>query len=560
MPSFSSTKGLPSLGPPVSNWGTNQHGTGVTRNTRHEKLGLWSAVALQEHFTITGGRGGLPLPLSSSASQSREDGADPAAMSATVGSSSGGVSADLRAHLGPAPSAPGRSHKPTLAQRMGLVPGPPPAPSAEDWRAVVNRALLREQQGLHDAGSPGAHPSVCAICQMSYTATFHEAQVILSCSHVFHTQCFRSFERFVRAQQRADAVGFAEVAAPLACPVCRTQSYHKCVFYQGKAVAQRAAIVKLQAFVRGFLARRVYTQMRLKSNPEFRTRYVQERLARLSAAWETFCVQQEKNRAIVEAALAVQQQAARAACLSEEAWAELWKKAVHGGPSTSSDHRGSPAPSTAGASVHCPICLERIRYTECPGTKTATSSSGRAGGLTGTDVVAAMRIAYEARRAAKRLPPLESRTTEDSAGRALGLPMKGALSRRRGSSSVTKPGASPSPRGPKTAPRLASRKGALYGDASAQPTAAPPRAGPKRTAMSSVPEAPRLDTDEAASVPVQSGVLLSCGHYFHATCIGCYEHFNEQSALDKNERSGPAAVVVANRCPICRSGYAKHPM
>ncbi|KAK7195721.1 Ring finger domain containing protein [Novymonas esmeraldas] len=522
------TRELPSLGPPVATWGSRQSLSRVSRNARQDKLGLWSAVALQEHFTLTGAGGGLHLPPSRTS-------AIVAAASHSPVHRGGGGGSDRPSPLSSVSGASRHAQRLTLAQRMGLVPGPPPPPSADDWRAVVHRALAREQHAAGDAGPHDAHASVCPICQLGYAATGDEGQVILSCSHVFHAQCFRAFERCIRAQQRADAVGIAEMAAPLACPVCRTQHYHKRVFFEGKALAQRAAIVKAQAIVRGHLARRAYTTARLSSNAEFRTRFVQERLARLSAAWETFCASQEQSRAVVLAALAVQQQAARAACLSEEAWAGLWTRVVNGSSSPSSSARAA-TPSASAVVLQCPICLERIRCRQCPGTRVG-SRGGGAHGPVGAEAVSALRLAYEARQAAKRLPALEPKT-------ATTAPKAPAAATGAALSSKSVKGRRAPPRHPPQ-----SREAAATHDPAPTPTSA--------ALLTSLESG---GAGDGAGVPPQSGVLLSCGHYFHAACIGCYERFNERTVAERAERAGPATVVVANRCPICRSGYAKHPL
>ncbi|XQJ31185.1 Ring finger domain/IQ calmodulin-binding motif containing protein, putative [Leishmania guyanensis] len=396
---------------------------------------------------------------------------------------------------------------------------------------------------------------------MCYSAKGDEGQVILSCSHVFHTQCFRSFERYVRAQQRADALGVAVATAPLACPVCRTQNYHKRIFYEGKAVAQRAAIVKVQAAVRGLLARRAYTKLRLKNNREFRTHYVQERLARLSAAWEAFCAQQERSRVAVEAALAVQHQAARAACLTEEAWAELWRKAVHD-PSASSESGSLAAPATAGVSVQCPICLELIYCSHWPGTRAASFHADGVRKSTGEDAVAAMRMAYESRQAAKRVQPLELKAIRKSTGMPMGGAVKGAVSRKVSNPSTADPGATGLVRGGKVVSRRVTQHQAGHQKGSAQWAAAAPRPE-HETAFTVLSSAKVVDADsanKAASILSQSGVLLSCGHYFHAACIKCYEQFNERGSLRVDKQPGQVVAIVLNRCPICRSGYAKHPM
>ncbi|CAC9544998.1 conserved hypothetical protein [Leishmania infantum JPCM5] len=396
---------------------------------------------------------------------------------------------------------------------------------------------------------------------MSYSSNRDEGQVILSCSHVFHAQCFRSFERYVRAQQRADALGVTEVIAPLACPVCRTQSYYKRIFYEGKAVAQRAAIVKVQAAVRGLLARRAYTKIRLLNNPQFRTRYVQERLARLSAAWQTFCAEQEQRRAGLQTALAVQHEMARAAFLSEEAWAELWRKAVHG-PSTSSEPGSLAPPSTACALVQCPICLELIHCSQCPGTGAAAFHAGGVHRLTGEDAVAEMRMAYEARKAAQSLPSVEPKASRASAGTLAGASAKGAAPRKAVNPLTPKPGADVSVRDGKVASRRAPQHRAGRRKGFAQSTGAAPWPENENAfaALSSAQGVDAVGADEAAVVLPHSGVLLSCGHYFHAACIDCYERFNERRSLEIIAQDGRAAVAFPNRCPICRSGYIKHPM
>lgn len=407
---------------------------------------------------------------------------------------------------------------------------------------VVHRAMLREHYGTrdgtrHDGGATSSSSSsVCSICQMSFLSTSEEGQVILSCSHVFHTQCFRAFERCIRAQQRADGAAVAEVTAQLACPVCRTQHYYKRVFFEGKALTQRAAIVKMQSAIRAFLARRAYVQMRLQNNAAFRTRYVQERLARLSAAWSAFCVQQERRRETTLVALAVQHQAATAAYLTKEQWVGIWQDAMQrcGVMSGHSNIRAS-----TGVVIQCPICLEGIYETYF--TQHESVGEGTRLEASGDDAVAALRRAYEQRRAVTK----ENAAMLDSS--AANPRDDGDIKKRR---SNRKPEATQS-----TASKGKASKPVPPPKEAASATSTPPV--PQLPSLSAVP--PRIGT---FSPGPQSGVLLSCGHCFHSACLGCYERYNEQRMTEAagSEHGVAPFVIIADRCPICRAGYAKHPL
>jgi hypothetical protein len=562
--SYSSS--LPSVGPPMLGWGGSPSTWrgGIPRK-RHQRLGLWSAVALQQHFVTTGGQRGRPLP-STTVRSSREEqvgqhartpqsSSTPGVEGSTANDSdAAAVSGDLRSLLGPAGNLPGHAHKPTLAQRMGLVPAPPPAPTAEDWQVVVHRAMQRERQSLYGAAaaatSPASSASACSICQMSFLATINEGQVILSCSHVFHAQCFRAFERCVRAQQRADSAGIAEVTAQLACPVCRTQHYYKRVFYEGKAMTQRAAIVKVQSAIRGFLARRRYLQIRLRSNAAFRTQYVQNRLARLSSSWAAFCAQQERQRETTLMALAVLHQAATAAYLTEEEWGEVWRKLVaNAGAKCGGSASTSVATEKEGAVLQCPICLERIHETYF--TQRLHAQEREMSQAAGTDAVVALRLAYEQRRNAARegtsTPAMQKLAASDGNKKSIATRSEKRANLARNAKSSKCRSKTVSPPQP-----LHTQLG----------KAAAVDFAPPRLPLPSLTCTHTMHQSTAATTGPRSGVLLSCGHCFHNACIGCYERFNEQRMTEEADSnpSGVTTVIVADRCPICRAGYAKHPL
>lgn len=81
----------------------------------------------------------------------------------------------------------------SFAQRRGLVPiAPPQAPLTPfDWAVIEN--------------SRSDPDSCCPICMEGFKDG-HE--VLLSCSHIFHRACLRSFENFTKDSE-------------LTCPICR---------------------------------------------------------------------------------------------------------------------------------------------------------------------------------------------------------------------------------------------------------------------------------------------------------------------------------------------------
>ena len=84
----------------------------------------------------------------------------------------------------------------SLAQRLNLVPGPVRLSPAA-WQDVHVTAIKRAEGYRED----------CAICLQPLA---DHPQVLLSCSHVYHEACQRSFERWAGQQT---------------CPLCRCQTY-----------------------------------------------------------------------------------------------------------------------------------------------------------------------------------------------------------------------------------------------------------------------------------------------------------------------------------------------
>jgi hypothetical protein len=116
-----------------------------------------------------------------------------------------------------------RSAPRTLAQRLGLLPAPPAPLSERQWSQLEGQSEARK-----DSYEP------CAICRQPFGT---EEQLLLSCSHVFHTQCLLSFERFVRSSERC-------------CPLCRKSDYEKRAVRLGAKAHSEMAATKAQAWWR----------------------------------------------------------------------------------------------------------------------------------------------------------------------------------------------------------------------------------------------------------------------------------------------------------------------
>ncbi len=90
----------------------------------------------------------------------------------------------------------------------------------------------------------------CAVCCEFY-GRGDEHQIILSCCHVYHPHCLNSFEKFVGFDKRF-------------CPLCRVGNYSKSVTKIGSLTREKNAIVIIQKFIRGHLARQEF-RPRLRS-------------------------------------------------------------------------------------------------------------------------------------------------------------------------------------------------------------------------------------------------------------------------------------------------------
>jgi hypothetical protein len=132
----------------------------------------------------------------------------------------------------------------TMAQRMGLVTGPAPPLSEDEWANAHAQSQKR---------ADSFHP--CAICQEPFRNT---PQVLLSCSHVFHKDCITSFEKFSQSKQ---------------CPLCRRQEYQKRLIADGKHALLHLSAVKIQCCWRYYVARKKRFYLLMDKDPALKRAY-----------------------------------------------------------------------------------------------------------------------------------------------------------------------------------------------------------------------------------------------------------------------------------------------
>eukprot|EP00921_Rhytidocystis_pertsovi_P002916 GHVQ01004883.1.p1 GENE.GHVQ01004883.1~~GHVQ01004883.1.p1 ORF type:complete len:569 (+),score=50.88 GHVQ01004883.1:210-1916(+) len=126
----------------------------------------------------------------------------------------------------------------TLAQKMGLLERPLPPLTSNEWEWVRQQSDTRK-----DGDKP------CAICLESFKS---REQVILSCSHVYHEECLRSFENFFQGRT---------------CPLCRRDNYYKRRHWSGEQSWRIECAKAIQRAWRGYRDRsKIFNRMNEHSN------------------------------------------------------------------------------------------------------------------------------------------------------------------------------------------------------------------------------------------------------------------------------------------------------
>eukprot|EP01135_Chromosphaera_perkinsii_P011566 Nk52_evm5s2449 gene=Nk52_evmTU5s2449 len=137
----------------------------------------------------------------------------------------------------------------TLAQRMGLREGPKAPLTEEEWAGIRARCVAR-----------GEAQRPCPICHDHYRTG---GVVLLSCSHLFHRVCLRSFERHLRLGGEQNPQHVTKK-----CPMCRGEGYEMRVVNRLAATVclERSATL-IKTTWRGFVLRRWYGHLRKRVPP-----------------------------------------------------------------------------------------------------------------------------------------------------------------------------------------------------------------------------------------------------------------------------------------------------
>ena len=142
---------------------------------------------------------------------------------------------------------PRRRRRPTLAERAGFVPAPPPPLTEAEWARAHATSKKRAEYPQCEAS--------CAICLSAFGGA---SQVLLPCAHIFHERCFESFERFA---------GDSSASYHRCCPICRASAHEKRRIRDGAASWRRRAAIKIQTAWRRRRCVRWYARVRASIPP-----------------------------------------------------------------------------------------------------------------------------------------------------------------------------------------------------------------------------------------------------------------------------------------------------
>ena len=264
------------MNPESASWLNSKEGP--KRSSNSEKA--WSSVAFQEHLAHQY-QVNLSIPRfrpnkGKSDSQSRSSKCSYKSNSRSLRNSS-------KPHAGneePTPlNLPGSEieypladpslHQPSLAQKLGLVEGPPPLLSEEQWEQIKEKSNRRL-----DSTNP------CPICKDHFQLL---PQLLLSCSHIFHKSCIESYEKFVKRRM---------------CPVCRCEGYQGRVVYEGAKHTRDKAATLIQSCWRGHRAKLEFRKLQEKhppTHPALRRKFFSRKLATLTDLYMDQCEKREQE-------------------------------------------------------------------------------------------------------------------------------------------------------------------------------------------------------------------------------------------------------------------------
>lgn len=224
---------------------------------------VWRAVALQAHLL---GKPPRPVRTRSASAHTQERGlrsqaAEPCRSAPSAGFRHAELDYDekLRRHQASL----------SLAQRMGLVAEPAQPLTSVQWDHVKHASDSRQ-----DSEVP------CSICLEDFRT---RPQVILSCSHVFHGECLRSFERFAGKRH---------------CPLCRCPYFDATIHHSGLMVWRKKCASRIQRAWRGYTSRKeLFNELRdpniRKEAPALHRRCCGKALQALGGKLEKACEDHE---------------------------------------------------------------------------------------------------------------------------------------------------------------------------------------------------------------------------------------------------------------------------
>lgn len=144
----------------------------------------------------------------------------------------------------------------TLAQKLGLVEAPEQPLSEEEWKHAKEKSNKREDSVLP-----------CVICKEDFGT---QAQVLLSCTHVFHKACLQAFEKFTGKKT---------------CPMCRKEQYQTRVIHEGSKQHRIKCATRIQSYWRGYVVRCWYKKLRESvppKDPKLRQKFYEEKLSSIT--------------------------------------------------------------------------------------------------------------------------------------------------------------------------------------------------------------------------------------------------------------------------------------
>lgn len=481
----------------------------------------------------------------------------------------------------------------TLAQARGLVPGPAPSLSDFEWGGIEAR--------LHARGG-----DICPICM---DALGMREAVMTSCTHLFHKACLDSLDRFTAGMPLQPSAlsptptstggltgpsvqGRAlEKPAPQ-CPICRTHNYQRKRTRVAAHAYVQKCVAKVQALHRGRVTRRRYFEIRkllylgraqpcssasqssattAKDSNRRRAAFVAEALEDLHKRLK---IREDTRNSRVSAAISdIDDSLAAARRVMAHATATF--------SSRSSANTGSNAGALTPSSSATPT-------PSATGTAAAArpASTGSEGGSDSTSETATRLLEI----LSERLQLVEARQRRLATTRqaiAQDLLQQQEQQRARAAADADKAAlldSSPPPRVSEAEWIVIRRTAGARGHASGDcPVCIMPleleldsEGSDVRGPASSSLAASALPTPHAP-VPVcrtatrgqscSCGVLLSCGHVFHAACIGSLEKFSAGRTLPQRAQHSHSHSVSGDgddkppwpRCPLCRSKYWKAP-